>query len=115
METKTHHGSTVFSIARQKGFNKTNLANALNISRQGLDYHLKREFWNRDTIQDFAKVLEMDESELASKLSSTEEGSNWKEKYFDLLEESKALWQLVAQHGLQVDLGKLVVSGYATV
>ncbi|WP_337045331.1 hypothetical protein [Emticicia sp. 17c] len=102
METKIHHGKAVIEIAKMKGFNKSDLANAAEMSRQGLEYHLKRPFWNQQTLEQFAKILKVDASEITNKISSNQD--DYKSKYFQLLETTNQLWRVLNENGIKVEL-----------
>lgn len=110
-----HHGKNIFEIARKKGYNKSELARLFGKTSSAVDYDMKRDCLNVEVLEKYATILNVNVSDFQIDSENSKEIQiNYKEKYFDLLEESKALWQIVAQHGIKVDLRNFNLGGLSS-
>lgn len=103
-----HHGQSIFQVAQKQGLSKSSLAKKMGVTSQAVDYIVKRKVIKKEILEEYSKALGVDVSEF-QKESNEDESNFYKEKYFELLEETKKLWQIVSQHGIKVDLGKFEV------
>ena len=87
-------------LANSKGYSLNELCDVINLTRNGFDYSIKNMTIKLATIIDIAKVLDVDyrkiiegyQNEISSvDESSSEYGKNFKEKYYELLEENREL------------------------
>ncbi|GGD53485.1 hypothetical protein GCM10011514_17030 [Emticicia aquatilis] len=106
-----HHGQSIFSIAKTKGFNKSSLARMLSKTPQAVDYDVKRAVLDKEVLESYAKILGVPSEEFQKNLKeiSSNEDKSLQERYLDVLEENRKLWRVLMSNGLTIDLGKLDV------
>lgn len=105
-----HHGNRIMQLAKSRGYNKSSLGRLLGKSHQSVDYDIKREFLNAETLQKYADFLQVNLSEFEKNIESNSFNENWKDKYFESLEVINRLLTVINQNGIKVDLGKFRVS-----
>lgn len=102
-----HHGNRIFEIAKSKGYKKTHLAKMLGKTSQAVDYDVKKQDLKIDTLEEYARILNVPLSELQID-ANPKENQNYKEKYFELLETTNRLWTLIAQHNIKVNFNFVI-------
>lgn len=58
-----HQGQRIYSIAQMKGYNKSKLARELGKTHQAVDYDLKKQIVNIDTLEKYANILQVEVKE----------------------------------------------------
>lgn len=108
-----HEGEKIRQLSHEKGFKQVDLAAMRGVTRQTISGEFKLKRLGVDTLKWYSQVLDVPIEEItkASESQVLSNDVNYKEKYFELLEETKKLWQVVSQNGIKVDLGKFNVSG----
>lgn len=102
-----HHGNKIFEIAKSKGYKKTHLAKMLGKTSQSVDYDVKKQDLKLEVLEEYAKILNVPLSTLQEE-ENPKEIQNYKEKYFELLETTNRLWQVVSQHGIKVNFNFVI-------
>lgn len=102
-----HHGKRIFEIAKSKGYKKTHLAKMIGKTSQSVDYDVKKQDLKLEVLEEYAKVLNIPVTTLQEE-ENPKEIQNYKDKYFELLETTNRLWQVVSQHGIKVNFNFVI-------
>ena len=119
METNFHHGKRLRLLSIQKNLSEVDIAKVRGVSKQAINNDFNRENIGLKTINKYCQAIGVSLDDFYKEnIKSQSNMSNVNfdienqksvftfDKVFEVMEENRKLWTIIAHNGIKVDLGK---------